>query len=624
VRQASFLLPRPRGSLEDGGEVSVRVPPTLELLPLEGEGTEARPGWAAGLTLVRGSPHEQTWRWARRAPERIEVSWRPYQPEVQLRAVVDVALTGRTGRVRHELHFPGAGDKGTDRAAPPAPESLTLQVPPALGELRVLKGGRLAGPARAGERGPALQTVRLGAPAQGQPVVLTLEYTFAQPEPGRPGAGLLAVPLVVPVLPAGGHGETRVRVWGEPGSLPSLSGPAAWVERNLEAVSGHEELPALVVEAPRIDLPLWLRSTAVAGAGALIDRALVQVDVDGGMQSYRARYRLVRLTARRLEVELPVPVLTVELSVRLGGRPVPYEAVEETGRRSDGGRVARLRLPSTGDGPSVLEVSYRLAPGRLGGGPLATVLQPPIVRGVPEPVPTRWQVRVPAGWVVLGPEGGPGTPRTWGLRGWLLAPRLAVSPADLERWFAGPAASISETEPERPPDLVAWRDGPEALRLTHAPQQAWLLACSLALLLVGLALTRYAWSGSTWPWLLLGALVLAAVLVALRWPTAVGQVAYGCQPGAAVLLLVALAQWLWHERTRRQVIFLPSFTRGRPGSSVVRDARPLPGQPTAHHTPGPRTANGREPPRPGEPSTVDAPPRSRAPGSSSRGPRDDQ
>src|SRR5262249_21700818 len=150
---------------------------------------------------------------------------------------------------------------------------------------------------------------------------------------------------------------------------------------------------------------------------------------------------------------------------------------------------------------------------RLGGGPLATVLQPPAVRGAPEPIPTRWQVTVPRGWVVLGPEGGPGAPRTWGLRGWLLAPRLAVHPADLERWFAGTGSPAADaTEPAEVPDLVAWRDGPEALRLVHAPRQLWLLACSLGLLLLGLALSRFAWGASAWPWLLLGGLVLAAVL----------------------------------------------------------------------------------------------------------------
>jgi hypothetical protein len=71
------------------------------------------------------------------------------------------------------------------------------------------------------------------------------------------------------------------------------------------------------------------------------------------------------------------------------------------------------------------------------------------------------------------------------------------------------------------------------------------------------------------------------------WPTLLAAVVYGCEPGAVVLVLFAGIQWLLHERYRRRVVFLPSFSRARTGSSNVRNgssARPR-----------------------GEPSTVDAP-----------------
>ena len=57
-------------------------------------------------------------------------------------------------------------------------------------------------------------------------------------------------------------------------------------------------------------------------------------------------------------------------------------------------------------------------------------------------------------------------------------------------------------------------------------------------------------------------------------------------------VLIVLLQWLLHERYRRQIIFLPSFSRSRSGSSLSR----------------------AEAARAGEPSTVDAP--ARGPGSS--------
>ena len=66
-------------------------------------------------------------------------------------------------------------------------------------------------------------------------------------------------------------------------------------------------------------------------------------------------------------------------------------------------------------------------------------------------------------------------------------------------------------------------------------------------------------------------------------------IAYGCQPGAVVMLAVLGLQWLMHRRYRRQIVFLPSFSRSRAGSSLIR-----------------KTPSNL--PQSGEPSTVDAPP----------------
>ena len=88
-------------------------------------------------------------------------------------------------------------------------------------------------------------------------------------------------------------------------------------------------------------------------------------------------------------------------------------------------------------------------------------------------------------------------------------------------------------------------------------------------------------------WLL--ALPLAPA-VAAAWafhPTIVYAVAFGCEPGAVVLLLILAFQVLMLERYRRRIVFLPNFRHARSGSSLVRTG-----------------AGGRPP---GEPSTVDAP-----------------
>ena len=144
--------------------------------------------------------------------------------------------------------------------------------------------------------------------------------------------------------------------------------------------------------------------------------------------------------------------------------------------------------------------------------------------------------------------------------------------------------------------LFRSQDSVVPLTLTHAPQQAWLLVCSLGLLVFGLGLywaarPRPGDGGHMAPWLwpILALVTLGVVVAALFWPTTLWAVVYGCEPGALVLVCVIAIQWLMHQRYRRQIVFLPSFSRGRAGSSLLR-----------------KSASSR--PRNGEPSTVDAPP----------------
>jgi hypothetical protein len=511
-------------------------------------------------------------------------------------ALVDLELAAGEGRVlRHELHF---------QFSPPAPAQVALEVPAALGDsLRVLSGGQLLGEVGKADKGGA-RTLRVqltapaGGAAPGKEHLLVLAYSFRAEQAGT---GPVAVPLVVACDGPGSavQGPTKVRVWSGPGAAPTVEG-GAWAREDIEEVSGRDRLPSLVVRSGRAGAPLALRLGEGAPAhSVLVERALIGAAVgEAGVQTYRARYLLARLSARHVDVELPAPVSTLELRVRLDGRRVDWETVDEQGRRNDGGRTARLRLaPGLVRQRAVLEVSYRLPPGRSGGGPLQTTLRAPIVRDHPGEVPTRWQVDLPPGWVPLGPpEGaGPGDERSWGWRGWLLAPRPAASRADLEHWFLGPgrekitAGEVAGGD-EPAPALVLWREGDGPVVLTHAPQQAWLLVCSLSLLALGLALSRLTGAGegrarAAWAWLLLGLLAPAAVAGALLWPAMAAQVAYGCQPSALVLAVVWAAQLLLYERRRRQVIFLPSFSRARPGSTMQR----------------PRDEVGP----PGEPSTVD-------------------
>jgi hypothetical protein len=437
-------------------------------------------------------------------------------------------------------------------------------------------------------------------PPPGQGVTLVLEYSFTR---GEGPTSTLTVPLVRPEKTA--TGETKVRVWSEPGVVPLAPG-GAWSDRDIEDVQGHDRYPALVLRAQRLDTPLTLPLAAPDGptVSVLTDRVLARVAVtEGGSQSYRVGFLLERLESRHLDVELPSPMAGLALRVTLGGKEVSPYAVDDEGRRAPGGRIARLPIgPQLVKSGTVLEVSYDLPPGRATTGLLQTTLSPPVLRGDAGRVPTRWLVQLPPGWVPLGPEGGPGQDRVWSRRGWLYAPRCSVTDADLERWFAGPESGAAPGGTETGvPSLTCWRDRPEPLRLTHAPQQVWLLACSMAVLGMGLglyALGRTGAGGGLSRWLLpsLATAGAGVAVASLFWPGTLAAVAFGCEPGVAVLALAVPMLWLQNERHRRRSIFPPNFSRLRTGppSSLVRggSAARVPGEPSTVDVPRP---NGNAP-----------------------------
>jgi hypothetical protein len=572
--RTTLLLPRPLDTSDLGGQVTLSVPEDLEMIPI--------PGANQGLESTARDVQTQAWR-STAFPERVEVAWRPSRHEPQVAAEADVTLTPGEVHVRHTMrfHFPRA-----------APEQVALRVPPAVGSrLRVVRGGNLSS---AEFLGPSLRTVDLRVarePSPGRDVTLVLEYSSVRPV-GQDAETPLSIPLVHPDMATAG--EIKVRVWSEPGQAPLPPG-GAWAEQNVEEVQGRDRLPALVLRAqnPGAQLALPLTRAETPAVSVLTERVLVRAYVtEGGGQTYRVGFLLDGLDAHYLDVELPAPTAGLGLRITLDGKQVTWEGVDEEGRHAPAGRIARLRLgPQLVKRGSILEVAYELPAGRATTGILQTTLVPPFLRADPGRVPTRWLVCLPPGWVALGPEGGLGQEREWTRRGWLLVPGPAVHVADLERWLVGPeAATTAVIDDATVPALTCWRDRPEPLRVTHAPQQGWLLACSLATLAVGLSLLPLARLAgglrfSTW-FLPIGALVGAFLAVAtLFWPATVATTIYGCEPGVAVLGVALPLLWIQFDRRRRT--FQSSFSRGRAASSSSLQQRAA----------GPRES--------GEPSTVD-------------------
>jgi hypothetical protein len=547
-----------------GAVVAVELPRDLELV------APARPGpfWESGKA---DGPNKRTWapdHW----PDRIEVAWLPYRPALVVNGDVRITLLGRQASVSHRLWLlPGQA----------VPERLALNVPREVIGLWVA-GEKDRAPAREGKDG--VPTVPVIAPAdRDHPLVLS--YSFRLPESA---AGPVKVPLIWPR--AATAGETRVCVWAEPGTRPQWKdGP--WQVRRTEEVKDENSYPSLVLSTDQTGAPLALGLGDAAGtflAAFRVDRALIQVTVgEGGQQTYRARFHLSQLAAPTVDVVLPQPLFQPnldprELSIKVGGKLAVWRPVDDAGKEVARSAAARVQVPADLAGKAgVLEVNYTLLPGR---SVLQSLLQAPQLRGDPGAAQVRWQVALPASWVplsqdALGPEYG------WGRRGWLFALRPTVTTADFETWFAGPDPAPADATKWPDPSVAVWRLSPEPLRLSHVPEQPWLLVCSLTLLIVGLALAFVSLPRAVF-WGTLAALGVGGLLAGLFWPGVLGAVLYGCQPGLLVLVPVLAVQWLMHQRYRRRVVFLPGFTRLK-GSTLIR--------------------GGSSRPR-GEPSTVDAQP----------------
>jgi hypothetical protein len=184
----------------------------------------------------------------------------------------------------------------------------------------------------------------------------------------------------------------------------------------------------------------------------------------------------------------------------------------------------------------------------------------------------QWLIELPPGLLPLYSGAGFTIEQRWGWAGWLPAPRAAVSGSDLEQWMTGNQNSVTPpvaTTQEVEPSLVCWQTDQAPLVLVYVPQRLWLLVCSLVFLIVGLGLfyPRFP-RGVFWPCLVCCAAVAGAV--GIWWPAALPAVAYGCEPGAVVLLAAMGIHGLLHARYRRRVVFMPGFKRAKTGSSLIQ------------------------------------------------------
>jgi hypothetical protein len=570
-------LPRVLGLNEQGSRVTVAAEEAFELL-LGPPGQE---------TPVQ-ERHRYQYPVAAETPAYVDVAWRPYSPDFPVESVIDVVVRGRSAQVHQRLAF-GSPPRPTP-AQRPRVGQIELQVPDAIVDLKQIRGGKVE------KLRPEKGSVWL-TPDGAEQKEVVLEYDLhLSREPAADGAAGRARLTVQTVWPrrVTRQGAT-VRVWCDAGTQIERKGFDAarevWRDRGVEAVAGHDRLPALVLrgDGPQLPLALELHEVPDSGIVALVcDRALIQatLEEDGGLLC-RARYLVGKINAESVEARLPQRVEQCHLQVRVGGREVTWKPVQGAEN------VATIPLNgAAGAGPIMLELQYRLSPatqdGRLFG---VATLHSPQFRSPVRIGRLRWQVSLPRDTVALPVTPGARLDYRWTWNR-LLAPEPASSGVELEAWLAGNGAAGDGS----PVSLLFTPASSDVQRVVYQSWMLWVVLISGTLLVLFLALFFLRRSRLV-VLLLLGGFALAGLALALSCPAVLPALFYGAQPALAIMLFVLVVHWLQHERSRRQLVFIPGFTRVKGGSSLMRTAKSSK--------------------RPREPSTVDAPPPSDVVGSAS-------
>lgn len=558
-------LTRPLPLLDNGGALVLNGPESLELLPPES------PGVVAEVSKQHLQLH-----WLR-APRLVTLAWRPSRPEVPVTMLADITLRGRDALVRQQIQLawpraPGAAKGKSDGWAS---RQIQLVFPAGLSRRpTIIKGGEEVG------RDLAHRTLLVQL-TPGEP--LLLQYIFPLPsraaEDGKPAAApnRFSVPLLWPA--AATSAETTVRLWGDSGqvpTVPAVAGNEFWVQEPVAAVADRTTFPMLVLKSERLPVSLLLElreSTLPSLARVFVERGLIQVRLEDQVRYLRARYLLTKLDVDHLDIAFPVPRKDMgsTLHIRLLRLPdlQPLWA-RSWGDLSFADDVARLENLSGAAAkvPVLLDIEYQLsATDNEGGSWWYQRVQPPQLLGhifLPE---LRWDVhllekRVP---LLLGQYRR--SPQVWKWQGWLLTPVTARTEADLEAWLF---RDLPDTAAAAPAGTVFWTVDQEAVRLIQVPREYWLLVCSIVFLVLGIGLNYLSLRRAVW-WLVLLGLTAGILILSVMVPDQLARVLYGIQPGVLILLVILLVQWFLHRRYRRQIVFLPSFTRLKSGSSV----RPL-------------------------------------------------
>jgi hypothetical protein len=368
-------------------------------------------------------------------------------------------------------------------------------------------------------------------------------------------------------------GQTHVRLWTGMGFHPEwVSGP--WEVLGPEASGELTGIPDLALRSDRVGASLKIRLEKWKPDslwGLAIERAWFQVSLlPGGVQQYRMRYRLGQVNGGKVQLELPGPIANSNLRVVIDGKTISWQPGTANEDASNSDRRIQVPLPfKIGGGFTVLEIRYQMSPPKSGISAFQSVLQPTTISGASTSFPTCWQVNFPETWVGLDWQSNSYERQKWNFLGGLLTPRPVTQEADLEQWFSGQFTGGDAEFAQGPSYVISWQSNADSLRIMSLPRQLWMIVCSLAFLLVALGVYFFART-SRGLWLGLALIAFLVGTLVTLWPGIMIQVIYGCEPAVLVLIVILAAKYWLFRRYRRQVVFLPGFTRRKTPSSLAR------------------------------------------------------
>jgi hypothetical protein len=358
----------------------------------------------------------------------------------------------------------------------------------------------------------------------------------------------------------------------------------------LSSVAGSDVAPVLELRQTKPEAPLAVRLLEASPsplAEVVADRALIEVRLLGqGKLAYRVRYRLSRIRSDSLGIILSKEARAVTLgavtlsSIDRGDESLSEEpSLKPADLRSETNEAGEtlLRVPVEPHlllGPAVLELRYQLeAPAE---GWLVTTLPAPELAGRAVVGQVRWRVELPARGGLLSrnlplfhsPEVVAEQDWQWG---WLFPPREAYRASEMESWLLQRPEQSAAPDSTADEEIAAFSYGslgnPDRLQVVYVPELAWLLVCSLCVLLVGVVLYRLPPR-----WALVGlTLVVGSLMALVIWsPALLLPLAFGAQPGLLVLAGVLGLLWLRRRRWQQQIVLMPGFAHRKVGSSLLR------------------------------------------------------